>query len=54
MKVKLIQIALGTIGSILTLLVQHYTSGSVDPTLTVVGGVSANALFGNVVENLCA
>lgn len=52
MKSKLIQIALGSIGAILTALIQHYTGSPVDPALTVAGGAGANALLGDIVSKL--
>lgn len=52
MKSKLIQIALGCIGSVLTVLIQHYTGSPVDPVLTVAGGASVTAMLGGVASKL--
>lgn len=52
MKAKLIQIVLGSLGSILAVLIQHYAGGPVDPVVAVAGGIGANALLGDVASRL--
>ena len=52
MKAKLIQIVLGAIGSVVALLIQYVAAGAVDPALTVAGGMSANAVLGDVAQKL--
>lgn len=52
MKAKLIQIALGAIGSAVAVLIQYVAAGGVDPAVTVAGGVSANAALGGVAQRL--
>lgn len=54
MKQKIIQVLLGTIGSLLTIAIQHFTTGSADPAVTVAGAAGINAAFGTVVQNLAA
>lgn len=52
MKAKLIQIALGAIGSMVAVLIQYVAAGAVDPAVTVAGGMSASAVLGNVAQKL--
>lgn len=50
MKAKLIQIALGAVGSIVAVLVQHYAGAGPDVTTALVGGALTNAALGGLVH----
>ena len=52
MKSKLIQIALGAIGSIITVLIQYYAGSPADPVLALAGGAGANAMLGGITSRL--
>lgn len=50
MKAKIIQILLGTAGSIITVLLAHFTGASPDIVTAAAGGVAANGVFGDIVQ----
>lgn len=52
LKVKLIQVFLGAIGSAVTILVQHLAAGSADPAVAIAAGAATSGLFGDAVVNL--
>lgn len=52
MRTKLIQIALGAIGSIIAVLAQHLAGVGPDVAVAVGGGVLTNGILGGVVEHL--
>lgn len=50
MKVKIIQILLGAVGSVIAVLVSHLAGGNPDVVAATAGGIALNGVFGDLVS----
>lgn len=50
MKAKIIQILLGTVGSIVAVLIAHFAGATPDVVTAAAGGAAAGGVFGGVVQ----